>query len=115
MSTRNIGPAKAARSPIRAAQISDVATIALLGWTNPDGPLLRSIHYDILIQDVCHKAVTPELHVDAFRSVMHMSIAEGDVPNGRRDRSNGEANTACVDTLDYHIASIVLDIEAIVL
>ena len=87
----------------------------LLGRANPDGELLRSLHVDVLVEDVgdpppLAAVSAPELHVDSFPGVRHVAVPEGDVVHvARPDGADGQSHPAGRYTFKQHVLWVVLN------
>lgn len=75
-------PAYATRSSVCAAQLREGASVALLRRTDPNCPLFRFIHHNVLVGDVSDKTTTPELQIYALESVMHVGVSESYIAHG---------------------------------
>ena len=79
---------------------ADKDTIGLLGGSDPNGPLLRSLHDDVLIEDVLDESRPAELDVDPFVGMVHVGVPEGHIAHRRSsDGSDGQAEAAGGDAL----------------
>ena len=89
----------------------------LLGRPNPNSPLFRCLHIDILIENITDSSslsgVAPsELHVDSLERVRHVAVSEGDVVHmAVPDWSDGKPYSTCRDSFKQHVFRIVLEIE----
>lgn len=111
LSERNVGPAETAR-----ISLANVNAVSLLCGSDPNRPLLRLVHDNVLPQHVLNETSAAELGVNALVRLVHVRVAEGDVAHSRAtNRTDHETETARVNALEQHILGAVLDRDTIVL
>ena len=96
----------------------------LLGWTDPNGVLLRFDHGDVVVEDFADGGgrtdgtfiIPSGLHVDSLDRLVQNAVAEGDVVDGgTADGSDDQAEAAAVDPLKEHVPRSIFNRDAIVL
>ena len=104
--TGHAGPQQGAR-----VALPEVSRVGLLSRPDPNCPLLRLLHVNILISNVLNDGHlilvhVPKLHVDAFISAIHVNIPKGDVRHHilAALRANREAKAAGLNILEQHVA-----------
>mmetsp|Transcript_62608 Transcript_62608/g.149326 ORF Transcript_62608/g.149326 Transcript_62608/m.149326 type:complete len:313 (-) Transcript_62608:120-1058(-) len=115
--TGHAGPQQGAR-----VALPEVSRVGLLSRPDPNCPLLRLLHVNILISNVLNDGHlilvhVPKLHVDAFISAIHVNIPKGDVRHHilAALRANREAKAAGLNILEQHVAGAAFHGEAIIL
>ena len=81
------------------------------------GRIVRLLDGDVVVRDI--ESIKPpprQLHIYAFRRLVHDTITERDVAHSRAtNRANGKPDTAGCNPLEQHVLGTILDCDGIIL
>ena len=95
---------------------TQAAAVRLLRRADPNSRIVRLLDGDVVVRDILNQATATELHVYAFRRLVHDTIPERNVAHSRATNgANGKPDTAGCNPLEQHVLGTILDCDGIIL